>query len=57
MSESSRYALSIAFGAVMDKPNLVCICITGDGEAPIATAWHGNKYIDPGAVLPIVHVN
>ncbi|KAH9942735.1 phosphoketolase [Amylocystis lapponica] len=57
------YALSVSFGAVMDKPDLVCICVIGDGEAetgPTATAWHGYKYIDPaesGAVLPIVHVN
>ncbi|KAF8842103.1 D-xylulose 5-phosphate/D-fructose 6-phosphate phosphoketolase [Paxillus ammoniavirescens] len=57
------YALSVAFGAVMDNPNLVVTCIVGDGEAetgPTATAWHGFKYIDPaesGAVLPIVHLN
>ncbi|TFY59486.1 hypothetical protein EVJ58_g5744 [Rhodofomes roseus] len=57
------YALSVAFGAVMDKPDLVCVCVVGDGEAetgPTATAWHGYKYLDPaesGAVLPIVHVN
>lgn len=57
------YALSVAFGAVMDKPDLVVACIVGDGEAesgPTATAWHAAKYIDPaesGAVIPIVHVN
>ncbi|KAF7985626.1 hypothetical protein HWV62_2125 [Athelia sp. TMB] len=57
------YALSVSFGAVMDKPDLVVACIVGDGEAetgPTATAWHAYKYIDPaesGAVLPIVHVN
>ncbi|KAK0500499.1 phosphoketolase [Armillaria luteobubalina] len=57
------YALSVSFGAVMDKPDLVVACVVGDGEAetgPTATAWHGFKYIDPaesGAVLPIVHVN
>ncbi|KAG2147595.1 XFP N-terminal domain-containing protein [Suillus clintonianus] len=57
------YALSVAFGAIMDNPHLVVTCIVGDGEAetgPTATAWHGYKYIDPaesGAVLPIVHVN
>ncbi|KAI0077898.1 phosphoketolase [Panus rudis PR-1116 ss-1] len=57
------YALSVSFGAVMDKPNLVVVCVIGDGEAesgPTATAWHGYKYIDPaesGAVIPIVHVN
>ena len=57
------YALSVSFGAVMDKPYLVVACVIGDGEAetgPTATAWHGFKYIDPaesGAVLPILHVN
>ncbi|KAF3928940.1 hypothetical protein AA313_de0206742 [Arthrobotrys entomopaga] len=57
------YALSVAFGAVLDKPDLVVVCVVGDGEAetgPTATAWHGYKYIDPaesGAVIPILHVN
>ncbi|KAI0787950.1 phosphoketolase [Fomes fomentarius] len=57
------YALGVSFGSVMDKPNLITVCVIGDGEAetgPTATAWHGYKYIDPaesGAVLPIVHVN
>jgi xylulose-5-phosphate/fructose-6-phosphate phosphoketolase len=57
------YALSVSFGAVMDKPDLIVACEIGDGEAesgPTATAWHGFKYIDPaesGAVLPIINVN
>ncbi|KAF9533738.1 phosphoketolase [Crepidotus variabilis] len=57
------YALSVAFGAAMDNPDLVVACVVGDGEAetgPTATAWHAYKYIDPaesGAVLPILHVN
>ncbi len=57
------YALSTAFGAVMDNPDLIVACIVGDGEAetgPTATAWHSFKFIDPaesGAVLPIVHIN
>ncbi|MCJ1283516.1 hypothetical protein MMC26_002846 [Xylographa opegraphella] len=57
------YALSVAFGAVMDKPDLIVACVVGDGEAetgPTATAWHAAKYIDPaesGAVIPILHVN
>ena len=57
------YALSVSFGAVMDKPDLVVACIVGDGEAetgPTATAWHAIKYLDPresGAVIPILHVN
>jgi len=57
------YALSVSFGAVMDNPDLVVVCVVGDGEAetgPTATSWHGYKYIDPaesGAVIPVVHVN
>lgn len=57
------YALGVAFGAIMDKPDLVVAVVVGDGEAETgstATAWHGYKYIDPkesGAILPIVHVN
>ncbi len=57
------YSLSHAFGAVLDNPDLVVACVIGDGEAetgPLATAWHGNKFLDPvhdGAVLPILHLN
>ena len=34
------YALSVAYGAVMDHPNLIACCVVGDGEAesgPTAT--------------------
>ena len=57
------YSLASAYGAVLDNPDLLAICLIGDGEAEtgaIATAWHINKLIDPatnGAVLPILHVN
>jgi xylulose-5-phosphate/fructose-6-phosphate phosphoketolase len=57
------YALSHAFGAVFDNPDLVACCVVGDGEAetgPAATAWHSNKFLNPahdGAVLPILHLN
>jgi xylulose-5-phosphate/fructose-6-phosphate phosphoketolase len=57
------YSLSHAFGAVFDNPDLVVACVIGDGEAetaPLATAWHSNKFLDPatdGAVLPILHLN
>ncbi len=57
------YALSHAFGAVFDNPDLVAVCVVGDGEAetgPLATAWHSNKFLNPatdGAVLPILHLN
>ena len=57
------YSLSHAYGAVLDNPNLIAACVVGDGEAetgPLATSWHGNKFINPktdGAVLPILHLN
>ena len=37
------YALSVAIGAVMDKPDLIVACVVGDGEAesgPTAGAWY-----------------
>jgi xylulose-5-phosphate/fructose-6-phosphate phosphoketolase len=57
------YALSHAYGAVFDNPDLIAACVVGDGEAetgPLATAWHSNKFLSPvtdGAVLPILHLN
>ncbi|OYV35059.1 MAG: phosphoketolase [Rhodospirillales bacterium 20-64-7] len=57
------YSLSHAFGAVLDNPDLIAACVVGDGEAetgPLATSWHGNKFLNPatdGAVLPILHLN
>jgi xylulose-5-phosphate/fructose-6-phosphate phosphoketolase len=57
------YALSHAFGAALDNPDLIVAAIVGDGEAesgPLATSWHSNKFLNPatdGAVLPILHLN
>ena len=57
------YALSHAYGAVFDNPDLIAACVIGDGEAetgPLATSWHSNKFLNPardGAVLPILHLN
>jgi xylulose-5-phosphate/fructose-6-phosphate phosphoketolase len=57
------YSLSHAFGAVFDNPDLIAMCVIGDGEAetgPLATSWHSNKFLNPvrdGAVLPILHLN
>ena len=57
------YALSHAFGAAFDNPDLLLCAVVGDGEAetgPLATSWHSNKFLDPsrdGAVLPILHLN
>ena len=57
------YALSHAYGAALDNPDLIVACVVGDGEAetgPLATAWHSNKFLSPitdGTVLPILHLN
>src|ERR1035441_8674114 len=57
------YSIMHACGAVFDNPDLLACCVVGDGEAetgPLATSWHGNKFLNPardGAVLPILHLN
>jgi xylulose-5-phosphate/fructose-6-phosphate phosphoketolase len=57
------YSLAHAYGAVFDNPGLLACCVVGDGEAetgPLATSWHSNKFLDPGAdgvVLPVLHLN
>ena len=57
------YALVHAFGAAFDNPDLVVVCVVGDGEAetgPLAASWHSNKFLNPrsdGAVLPVLHLN
>jgi xylulose-5-phosphate/fructose-6-phosphate phosphoketolase len=57
------YALSHAYGAAFDNPDLIVACVVGDGEAetgPLATSWHSNKFLNPardGTVLPILHLN
>jgi xylulose-5-phosphate/fructose-6-phosphate phosphoketolase len=57
------YALSHAYGAAFDNPDLIVACVVGDGEAetgPLATGWQGNKFLNPardGCVLPILHLN
>ena len=57
------YSLVHAYGAVFDNPDLVALCVVGDGEAEtgaLATSWHSNKFLDPardGAVLPVLHLN
>jgi xylulose-5-phosphate/fructose-6-phosphate phosphoketolase len=57
------YALSHAYGAAFDNPDLLVCAVVGDGEAetgPLATSWHSNKFLNPvrdGAVLPILHLN
>ncbi|MCY4489001.1 MAG: phosphoketolase family protein [Deltaproteobacteria bacterium] len=57
------YAVSHAYGAALDNPDLIVACVVGDGEAetgPLAAAWHSNKFLNPardGAVLPVLHLN
>jgi xylulose-5-phosphate/fructose-6-phosphate phosphoketolase len=57
------YALSHAYGAAFDNPDLIVAAVVGDGEAetgPLATSWHSNKFLNPvtdGTVLPILHLN
>jgi xylulose-5-phosphate/fructose-6-phosphate phosphoketolase len=57
------YSLAHAYGAVFDNPDLIAVCVVGDGEAetgPLATGWHSNKFLNAaqdGAVLPILHLN
>ena len=57
------YALSHAYGAALDNPDLTVFCTVGDGEAetgPMAASWHINKFLNPktdGIVVPILHLN
>jgi xylulose-5-phosphate/fructose-6-phosphate phosphoketolase len=57
------YSVSHAFGTVFDHPDLITVCMVGDGEAetgPLATSWHSTKFLNPitdGAVLPVLHLN
>ncbi|MBV1851278.1 phosphoketolase family protein [Catellatospora tritici] len=57
------YSLMHAYGAVLDNPDLLAVCVVGDGEAetgPLAASWLCNTFCNPvgdGAVLPILHLN
>jgi xylulose-5-phosphate/fructose-6-phosphate phosphoketolase len=57
------YALTHAYGAAFDNPELLVLCVVGDGEAetgPLAASWHGNKFLNrerDGKVLPVLHLN
>ena len=57
------YSLAHAVGAAFDNPDLLVACVVGDGEAetgPLATSWHGTKFLNPlgdGAVLPVLQLN
>ncbi len=57
------YSLSHAYGSVFNSPGQLTFAVVGDGEAetgPLATGWHGNKFVNPltdGVVLPVLHLN
>jgi xylulose-5-phosphate/fructose-6-phosphate phosphoketolase len=57
------YSLSHAFGAAFDNPDLIAVCVVGDGEAetgPLAGSWQSTHFLNPvrdGAVLPVLHLN
>ncbi len=57
------YSLSVAWGAVLDNPDLIATVLIGDGESetgPLAASWYANRLVSPannGTVLPIVHIN
>jgi xylulose-5-phosphate/fructose-6-phosphate phosphoketolase len=57
------YSLAHAHGAVFDNPDLIAVCVVGDGEAEtgaLAGSWHSNKFLNAatdGAVLPVLHLN
>lgn len=57
------YSLSHAYGSVFNSPDQLTLAVVGDGEAetgPLATGWHGTKFVNPktdGAVLPVLHLN
>src|SRR5258708_5216998 len=44
------YSLLHAYGAVFDNPDLLALCVIGDGEAEtgaLAASWHSNNFLDP----------
>lgn len=57
------YSLGVAFGAVINKPDLMVAVVIGDGEAEtgaLSASWMSNRFWNPvadGFVLPIVHIN
>jgi xylulose-5-phosphate/fructose-6-phosphate phosphoketolase len=57
------YSLMHAYGAAFDNPELLVLCVVGDGEAetgPLACSWLSNAFLNPardGAVLPVLHLN
>jgi xylulose-5-phosphate/fructose-6-phosphate phosphoketolase len=52
-----------AAGAAFDNPDLLVVCVVGDGEAetgPLEGSWKSLRFSNPardGAVLPVLHLN
>lgn len=57
------YSLSTAYGAVLDNPGLVAVCMIGDGEfetGAALSAMNLNKLVsarENGVVVPVLHLN
>ena len=57
------YSLSTAQGAIMDKENVICFCIIGDGEleaGTIVSSLLSDRIVRDnrsGFVVPIIHLN
>lgn len=57
------YALSVAYGSVLDDKDSLTFCFIGDGEAETGTtsaSWMINKFINKkfsGRVIPILNLN
>lgn len=57
------YALSVAYGTILDNPQALTFCFIGDGEAETGTtsaSWLINKFINKkfsGRVIPILNLN
>ncbi len=57
------YCLMHAAGAVFDNPDLLAVCVIGDGEAetaPLEGSWKSIRFLNSardGAILPVLHLN
>lgn len=57
------YALSVAYGSILDNKDALTFCFIGDGEAETGTtsaSWFLNKFINEkysGRVIPILNLN
>lgn len=57
------YVFVYAFGVAFDNPDLVVLCVVGDGEVEtgfLAVSWYFNKFLNlvcDGVVLLVLHFN